>query len=174
MRIRQHPRRLRRVGVYVSMPVPKRCGRRWRSRGSTLSVLAVSIFAGVNEYIIGVLVGLTVAGLCYLANRSRGWRPHPISTVQASLVRHSQARTRRNAWVALEAKVDGAQSQGTCVAISRQGYRPSKVTWSDGTTSWYFDGDLPAYKSALASGRYPIVRTFHGQAPEVGTIAKPS
>ena len=41
----------------------------------------------------------------------------------------------------------------------------TEVTFEDGTLSWYFCGNLIAYKQALSSGSLPLDRTFHGSPP---------
>lgn len=41
------------------------------------------------------------------------------------------------------------------------------MTFSDDTRSYYFNGDMVAYKTAMNSGRYPPTRTFHVAPPRI-------
>lgn len=76
-----------------------------------------------------------------------------------------QRRHRRREHKEIERKIKEAHDAGKIVPIARSGRRPIAVTWSDGSVSYYFCNDLPAYKQAVTSRRYPHDRTFNGKPP---------
>jgi hypothetical protein len=144
------------------------------SSWSALTIVITGTVERMNEFLILVLAGITVAALSVAARNVAPWRPHPFAALHRSWSARTGERERRRARHALETKAKNAQVEGRCIAMSRRGHRPTEVAWSDGCTSWYFNNDLPAYKAALASRRYPIDRTFPGRVPAIGTVASAS
>jgi hypothetical protein len=53
------------------------------------------------------------------------------------------------------------------IAVSKKGSCPTEVTFSDGSSRWYFCGDLAAYKAAIESDQYPWRRTFSTHPPRI-------
>jgi hypothetical protein len=56
-------------------------------------------------------------------------------------------------------------ASGRVIPVRREGHRPAKITYSDGSVNYFFGGDMDAYAAAMHSGSYPLARTFHGAAP---------
>ncbi|MDE1675277.1 hypothetical protein [Nocardia gipuzkoensis] len=91
------------------------------------------------------------------------WRQQRTATIQVrSAERERQQRERTR-----EDKIAAARAEGRIIPVSRRGQRPVEVTFSDDTRSYYFNGDMVAYKTAMNSGRYPLSRTFHTAPPPI-------
>ncbi|MBF6341889.1 hypothetical protein IU450_39340, partial [Nocardia abscessus] len=114
------------------------------------------------------LIAATVLGTVKsLAPRAQSrwlsWRQQRTATIQArSAERERQQRERIR-----EDKIAAAHAEGRIIPVSRRGQRPVEVTFSDDTRSYYFNGDMVAYKTAMNSGRYPLLRTFHTAPPPI-------
>jgi hypothetical protein len=55
----------------------------------------------------------------------------------------------------------------TRVATRRSRGPAIEVTFEDGSKSWYFSYNMAAYKQAIASGEFPLDRTFHTPPPSI-------
>lgn len=67
-----------------------------------------------------------------------------------------------------------AKATGRVIALAHAGYLPTKVTFSDDSVSFYFNGNMDAYRRGMSSGRYPLNRTFHGRPPAIPSYAATS
>jgi hypothetical protein len=77
----------------------------------------------------------------------------------------TQRRNRKREAREVDRRINEAHGAGKVLPIFRSGREPTAVKWSDDSVSYYFCGDLIAYKDALRSGRYPHDRSFHGKPP---------
>jgi hypothetical protein len=60
-----------------------------------------------------------------------------------------------------------AKATGRIIAVAHAEYLPTKVTFSDDSVGFYFNGNMDAYRRGMSSGRYPLNRTFHGRPPAI-------
>jgi hypothetical protein len=115
-----------------------------------------------------VAAGLTVAAIVGLVTArkliARWWSARRATRSERAQRREveqaEKARAERTATRSAEAVADGR-----IVEVSRSGRMPVEVRLSDGSSRYYFCGDLPAYKRAVEAGRYSFDRSFHTNPP---------
>ena len=122
--------------------------------------LTISIVAAI---IVASLIGTAKV----LAPRVRArWstrRGQRSAAAQARTAAWEQQRRERDR----QAGIEAARAQGRVIAVGHRGQCPVEVTFSDQTTSYYFNGDRAAYRTAMNSGEYPPARTFHTAPPSI-------
>ncbi|NEW42539.1 hypothetical protein [Nocardia cyriacigeorgica] len=122
---------------------------------------------GLTSLAVALIAATVLGTVKLLAPRARSrwlsWRQRRTVTTHArSAERERQQRERTR-----QDKIAAARAEGRIIPVSRRGQRPVEVTFSDDTRSYYFNGDMVAYKTAMNSGRYPLACTFHTAPPPI-------
>lgn len=92
----------------------------------------------------------------YLRSRQRRITKRADREAARKQAEQQRARTER---------IAAADIEGSLVAVNHTGRRPVRVTFNDGTVSYYFCGDWQAYQAAMQSGRCDPRRTFPSNPP---------
>jgi hypothetical protein len=118
----------------------------------------------MEEVIAGLVVVATAAGVGAIWRRRSliaNWlKVHLLSTRNLRLMMFRR-RVDRQVKVAMRK----AEANGEGIPLKRHGGLPTRVIYSDGSSSYYFCHALEAYKEALLRGQYPHDRTFHTRPP---------
>lgn len=128
----------------------------------------MNMWQTVAASLMAALAAATVIGTVkFSAPRVKGrWTSRRKQRAALKETRHA-AREKEQRERARQDKIAAARAEGKVIPISRRGRHPVEVTYSDGTTSYFFCGDMDAYRDAMNSGRYPLTRTFHTSPPKI-------
>lgn len=115
---------------------------------------------GIVITVVGTVLAAVVIGAWKLRSEFRRWFQHQVAAADRS--EHEEAIDRLS--VLREQVLEVAGERGIVLPASATSRNPTVVTFSDGTTSYFF-ADLAAYQRDMNGRRVPPTRTFPKEPP---------
>jgi len=115
----------------------------------------------LSNFAAGIATAAVIGLVAWRWPVIRAWHQRRQAERAAAAERSAADKAKRDRATRIEA----AAAEGRVIEIGRSGSRPVRVDLSDGTSRFYFCGDLAAYKRALGNGEYPPLTTFHTNPP---------